>query len=72
MFPGVAHRMAPRIIDISDETHPKTISKIMLEIDDPANCPVILNDPPSVISFSSHYCNVDHRNNPKILALHFS
>jgi len=24
----------PRITDISDETHPKTISKIMLEIDD--------------------------------------
>jgi hypothetical protein len=61
----------PRIIDISDETQPKTISKIMLEIDDPANCPVILNDPPSVISFSSHYCNVDHRNNPRILACTF-
>jgi len=61
----------PRIIDISDEKHPKTISKIMLEIDDPANCPVILNDPPNVISSSSHYCNVDKRNNPKILACTF-
>jgi hypothetical protein len=61
----------PRIIDISDETKPKIISKIMLEIDDPANCPVILNDPPPVISLSSHYCNVDRRNNPKLLACTF-
>jgi LVIVD repeat len=61
----------PRIIDISDEKHPKTISKLMLEIDDPANCPIILNDPPAVISFSSHYCNVDRRNNPRLLACTF-
>lgn len=61
----------PRVIDISDEKHPRTISKIMLEIDDPANCPTILNDPPSVISFSSHYCNVNSRDNPKILACTF-
>jgi hypothetical protein len=61
----------PRIIDISDEKHPKTIAKIMLEIDDPANCPVILNDPPDIISSSSHYCNVDHTDDPKILACTF-
>ena len=33
-----------RIIDISDETSPKTISKLMLEVSDPANCASILQD----------------------------
>ena len=61
----------PRIIDIGDERHPKTISKLMLEIDDPANCPVILNGPPDIISSSSHYCNVDHPKNPRIVACTF-
>jgi hypothetical protein len=57
-----------RIIDISDERNPKVVSKLMLEIDDPANCPVILNNPPDVISSSSHYCDVDDPRNPTILA----
>ena len=30
-----------RIIDISDETNPKIVSRLMLEIHDPANCPVV-------------------------------
>jgi hypothetical protein len=58
----------PRIIDISDETNPKTISKLMLEVDDPANCPVILSDPPDRYTYSSHYCNVDATVNPTMLA----
>ena len=28
----------PQIIDVSDETNPKIIAKLMLEVNDPANC----------------------------------
>jgi hypothetical protein len=70
-----AHGLPPhgfaRIIDISDETNPKVVSKLMLEVHDPANCPVILNDPPGPgfsLSYSSHYCSVDAATNPTMLA----
>ena len=56
-----------RIIDISDETNPKIVSKLMLEVHDPANCPVVLTDPPTS-NYSSHYCNVDKAHNPKMVA----
>jgi hypothetical protein len=68
---GVPPHGFARIIDISDETNPKTISKLMLEVHDPANCPVILSDPPGpgfALSYSAHYCNVDKAHNPKLLA----
>jgi len=70
--PGACARGLPpsgfaRIIDISDETNPKTISKLMLEVHDPANCPVVLTDPPTS-NYSSHYCNVDKAHNPKMVA----
>ena len=60
-----------RIIDISDELNPRVVSKLMLEVHDPANCPAILGDPatPSAsLSYSAHYCNVDKIHNPKLLA----
>jgi len=57
-----------RIIDISDERNPKIISKLMLEVDDPANCPAILANPPDITASSSHYCNVDDAENPTMLA----
>lgn len=56
-----------RIIDISDERNPKIVSKLMLEVHDPANCPSVLTDPPAN-NYSSHYCNVDKVHNPKVVA----
>jgi uncharacterized protein (TIGR03382 family) len=56
-----------RIIDISDETNPKVVSKLMLEVSDPANCSKVLNDQDRY-SYSSHYCNVDRTVDPTILA----
>jgi hypothetical protein len=56
-----------RIIDISDETNPQIVSKLMLEVNDPANCAAVLNDPDRY-SYSSHYCNVDATVNPTMLA----
>jgi hypothetical protein len=63
-----------RIIDISDETQPTTVSKLMLEVDDTANCAQFLNDFPDAIKdsdtygYSSHYCTPDSTNDPKMLA----
>jgi len=58
-----------RIIDISDEMNPKIVAKLMLEVHDPANCPLIQNDilDPSFI-YDSHYCGVDNAHNAKLLA----
>jgi hypothetical protein len=57
-----------RIIDISDEKNPKIVSRLMLEVHDPANCPSTVNDPVRLLGYSSHYCNVDKAVNPKLLA----
>ena len=56
-----------RIIDISDEANPKVVSKLMLEVSDPANCSKVLGDVDRY-SYSSHYCNVDRIADPTILA----
>ena len=51
-----------RIIDISDERNPKVISKLMLEIHDPANCAKTTPDLVGLTGFlyGSHYCSVDN------------
>jgi len=39
----------PNIVDVADEVHPKIISKIRLQVDDPANCEALrLETPPDV------------------------
>lgn len=59
-----------RIIDISNETNPKIISKLMLETHDPANCDKVLPDVAGLLTFTygSHYCSVDNRNQATTLA----
>jgi hypothetical protein len=69
----------PRLIDITDPTKPTTVSKLMLDIHDPANCTTAVNAPvqqasatatPSsgFFSFSCHYCNVDDVDNATVAA----
>jgi hypothetical protein len=60
----------PRIIDISDETHPKQVSRIMLETHNPLNCPLVLPDVVglAIFTYGSHYCSVDNRDNATTLA----
>jgi hypothetical protein len=72
--PGACARGLPpygfaRIIDISDERNPKIVAKLMLEVHDPANCPVVLSDPqdPSFV-YDGHYCGVDDTRHAKLLA----
>ena len=59
-----------RIIDISDETKPKIVSRLMLEVNDPANCSKVLPDLVGLGSFTygSHYCSVDNRHHATTLA----
>jgi hypothetical protein len=59
-----------RIIDISDETKPKIVSRLMLEVNDPANCSKVLPDLVGLASFTygSHYCSVDNRHHATTLA----
>jgi len=62
------------IIDIEDETQPVLLSKLKLEVHDPANCSQVLNDfAPDIADFesygySSHYCSVDRKVEPRMLA----
>jgi hypothetical protein len=59
-----------RIYDIADETHPKLISKLMLETHELANCARVLPDIVGVggFTYGSHYCSVDNRANATVLA----
>ncbi len=59
-----------RIIDISDETKPAIVSKLMLEAYDPKNCSKVLPDLAGLGSFTygAHYCSVDNRMNATTLA----
>ena len=63
----------PQIIDVSDERNPKIISKLMLEVNDPVNCELFLNEPPEaggggLLNYSAERCNVDRANNPTMVA----
>jgi hypothetical protein len=64
-----------RLIDISDETNPQVISKLMLEVHDPANCALVINDNSMATAvtgfqfiYDSHYCTVDKPSNAKLAA----
>jgi hypothetical protein len=52
-----------RIIDISNERHPFIVSRLALEIHNPANCSQTLPDIVGLTAFTygSHYCSVDNR-----------
>jgi hypothetical protein len=59
-----------RIIDISDETQPKLIAKLKLEVHDVANCAQILRSPitNSQSKYDAHYCTPDRDRNPRMVA----
>lgn len=57
-----------RIIDISDESNPKIVSKLMLEVSLPANCSKVRLDPVVAMGYGSVFCDVDDRKDAKLLA----
>ena len=59
-----------RIYDISDETSPQPVSKLMLETHDPKNCSQVIPDIAglAIFTYGSHYCSVDNKKNATTLA----
>ena len=60
------------VIDITDETNPRIVSKIMLEVHDPKNCAKFLSEPPEVgggiLDYSTERCALDRPKNPTMAA----
>ncbi len=62
---------AGRIIDISDETNPKIVSDLRLEVHEPENRAAIKDDPGAsniTGGYAGHYCDIPTRVNPDIAA----
>ena len=59
-----------RIIDISDETKPRIVSRLGLETHDPKNCAQVLPDLVGlgIFTYGSHYCSVDNKKHATTLA----
>jgi hypothetical protein len=84
---GVGAFGYPQIIDVADELHPKIISKLRLQVADPANCePLRLETPPDVpgtapgtnlpaisgtTNYSGEACVADNPDDTKMLACGF-
>ena len=65
---------AARIIDISDVKHPKVVSDLRLEVNNPEHRAAVANDPGASNSLqgdASHYCNVPQEVDPGIVACSF-
>jgi hypothetical protein len=70
-FGGQSEVGAGRIISIEDETKPKVVSNLRLEVHQPENFADQADDPGANIplqSYAGHYCNVPQRKDPGIVA----
>ena len=67
---GVTPFPLARIVDVSDERNPKVVSKLGLEVHDPANCAQTAPDIVGLTTFTygSHYCSVDNKKHATTLA----
>ena len=62
-----------RIWDMKDELHPKLVSKLILEVNDPKNCAAV--EPETIAGsaqwnmflYDTHLCGVDNRDNATVL-----
>jgi hypothetical protein len=65
---------AARIIDISDERHPRVVSNMRLQVNQPKEHQEASGDPGAgspVQGYAAHYCNVPTEVDPKIVACSF-
>jgi hypothetical protein len=65
---------AARIIDIADETHPKVIANLRLQVNQPAAHKAASSDPGAINAtqgYAAHYCNIPTRTDPKMVACTF-
>lgn len=58
------------IVDIGNERHPRLVSTIRLQVNDPANCHTVLGEQNSAFAlmYSSHYCTADDPANTTAIA----
>jgi LVIVD repeat-containing protein len=65
----------PQIVDITDEAKPRLVSKLRLEVNDPARCRALLTDPPDTGGgtpvYNAERCNADRATNPNMLVCGF-
>ncbi len=62
---------AGRIIDVADPAHPKVVSNLRLEVQQPAERVAASGDPGAsspVGGYTAHYCSAPYRKNPRIVA----
>ena len=59
-----------RLFDIADETKPKEVAKVTLEMHETKNCAQVIPDIAglNIFTYGSHYCSVDNRDNATALA----
>jgi hypothetical protein len=57
-----------RLIDISDEKHPKTVSRLILEVSDPKRCRDVMLDPAMGYKYGTEACSTDNDGDAHILA----
>jgi hypothetical protein len=60
-----------RLVDMSDETHPFTVSRLLLDVDNPKNCDKLADDLGFLnagFGYSAHYCTADNRENTQLVA----
>jgi hypothetical protein len=65
---------AARIIDISDEAHPRVVSNLRLQVDQPDEHHAAAGDPGAVSpvqGYAAHYCSVPREVDPEIAACSF-
>lgn len=65
---------AARLIDISDERHPRVVSNLRLQVDQPAQHHAASHDPGQIDpaqGYAAHYCNVPREVDPEIAVCSF-
>ncbi len=71
--PDAAHAQvgAARIIDVEDPRHPKVVSHLRLQVQQPAERIAARNDPGAsspLGGYTAHYCSAPRRKNPRLVA----
>jgi hypothetical protein len=70
-FGGGSEVGAARIIDVGDETQPRVVSNLRLEVHQPEHFDALRGDPGArnpIQGYAAHYCNVPQRDDPGIVA----
>ncbi len=68
---------AARIVNIDDEAHPRVVSNLRLQVNDPEYRAQAVGDPGGIggqnqlVGYAAHYCGIPRENDPEIVACSF-